>query len=67
MGDEARSIGWSLDASAIDPIQIRRYVGELKAFGAVDDLISIVTGGVSGNATTTDAHIERELEYGKSP
>ena len=39
----------------------------LKAFGAVDDLISIVTGGVSGNATTTDAHIERELEYGKSP
>ena len=47
MGDVARLIGGSLVAPPIDPVNTQRYFGDPKAFGAVDELVVIVTGGVS--------------------
>ena len=52
MGDLARAIGGSLVAPPIDPLHIRRYFGDLKGFGALDELVTIVTSGVPVNAAT---------------
>ena len=46
MGDVARAVGGCLVAPPIDPIHIQRYFGDLKGFGAVDELVSIVAGDV---------------------
>ena len=43
---------------------IQRYFGELKVFGAVDELVSMVTGGVPVNTAATDVDLERALQYG---
>ena len=61
MGDVARAIGGSLVAPSIDPIHIRRYFGDLQAFGAVDALVTIDTGGVPVNAAATGVDLERAL------
>ena len=50
---------------AHDPTHIRRYSRDLKGFGAVDELVSIVTGGVPVNAAATGADLERALRYAK--
>ena len=67
VGDVARAIGGSLVAPPIDPVHIRRYVGDLKGFGAVDELVRIVTGGVPVHAAATVADLERTLQYGNHP
>ena len=59
VGDVARAIGGSLVAPPIDPVHIRRYFGDVKGFGAVDDLARIVTGGVPVHAAATGADLER--------
>ena len=64
VGDVARAIGGFLVAPPIDPIHIRRYVGGFKGFGAVEELVTIVTGGVPVNAVATGADLERALQYG---
>ena len=64
VGDVARSVGGSLVAPAIDPIHVQRDFGDLKGFGAVDELVLIVAGGVPLNAVTTGADLERALQYG---
>ena len=40
MGDVARALGRSLVAPPIDPIHIRRYVGDYKGFGTVEELVT---------------------------
>ena len=57
VGDVARAIGGSLVAPPIDPVHIQR-------FGAVDELVRIVTGGVPVHAAATGADLERALLYG---
>ena len=64
MGNVARVIGGSLVAPPVDPIHIQRYFGELKVFGAVDELVTMVTGGVPVNTAATDVDLERALQYG---
>ena len=46
VGDVARVLGGSLVAPPVEAAQIQRYFGDLKGFGAIDELITVVTGGV---------------------
>ena len=64
VGDVARAIGWSLVSPPIDPVHIQRYFGDLKGFGAVDELITIVTGGGTVNAAATGVDFSNALQYG---
>ena len=64
VGDVARAVGGSLVAPPIYPTHVQRYFGDLKGFGAVDEVVSIVTRGVPVNAVTTGADRERALQYG---
>ena len=36
----------------------------MKGFGAVDELVSIVTGGIPVNAVMSGVDLERALQYG---
>ena len=60
----ARALEGSLVAAPTDPTHIQRYFGDLKGCRAVDELVSIVTGGVSVNAVTAGADLERASQYG---
>ena len=53
VGGVVRAIEGSLVAPPIDPF------GDLKGFGAVDELFRIVTGGVPVHAAATGADLER--------
>ena len=64
MGDVARLIGRSLVAPPIDPVHTQRYVVDIKGFGAVDELVKTVTGGVPVNAVASEADVEHALRYG---
>ena len=64
VGDVARAKGGSLVAPPIDPRHLRRYFGDLKGFGAVDELVTIFTVGVPVNAAATGVNLERALHYG---
>ncbi|CAN0592107.1 unnamed protein product, partial [Laminaria digitata] len=57
VADVARSSGGALVAPPIDPAQIQRYFGDLNIFGAIDELITIVTNGVPGHAAATKAEL----------
>ena len=57
-------MGGSLVAPPIDPTNIQRYFGDVKYFGAVDELVSIGTGGVPVNAVMSGVDLERALQYG---
>ena len=46
VGDVARSLGGILVTPPVDPDYIRRYFGELKGFPKIDELVTIVSGGV---------------------
>lgn len=46
VGDVARCLGGFLVTPPVDPVEIRRYFGELKGFQKLDELITIVSGGV---------------------
>ena len=46
VGDVARALGGSLVAPPVEAAQIQRYFGDLKGFGAIDELITIVARGV---------------------
>ena len=63
LGDVARVIGGFLVVPPIDPVHIQRYFGDLKGFGAVDELVMIVTGGVPVNAVAFGADLECALQY----
>ena len=54
-------------APSIDAVHIRRYLGDLKGFGAVNELVRVVTGGVPVHAAATGADLERALQYGNHP
>ena len=67
VGHEAQLIGGSLVVPPIDKrthSTLQRYFGDIKGFGAVDELVMIVTGGVSVNAVAFGADLERALQYG---
>ena len=64
MGDVVRALGGSLAASPVDATHSQRYFGELKRFGAIDDLITIVTKGVSVKAAPSGAGLPHALHYG---
>ena len=66
MGDAARALGRSLVSPPIDPIHIRRYVGDYKDFGTVEELVTLDTGRVPVNAAATGVDLERALQYGLS-
>ena len=67
VGDVARAIGGSPVAPPIDPVPIRRYFGDLKGFGEVDELVSEVTGGVPVHTAATGEDLERAMQYGNHP
>ena len=69
VGDVSRARGGSLVAPPIDPVHIRRYFGDLKGFGAMEELVRIVTGGVPVHAAATSAEsdLEGALQYGNHP
>ena len=64
VGDVARSLGGILVTLPVDPDYIRRYVGELKGFPKLDELITIVSGGVPVIAPPSQADLESALRYG---
>ena len=48
----------------VDPDYIRLYLGELKGFPKIDELIIIVSGGVPVIAPPSQADLERAMRYG---
>ena len=64
VGDVARSLSGVLVTLPIDPDYIRRYFGESKRFPKIDELITIVSGGVPVIAPPSQADVESALRYG---
>ena len=64
VGDVARPLGVILVTLPVDPDYIRRYFGELKGFPKIDELITIVSGGVSMIAPPSQADLKSALRYG---
>ena len=64
VGDVARSLGGILVTPPVDPDYIRRYFGELKGFPKIDEMITIVSGGVPVIAPPSQADLESALRYG---
>ena len=64
VGEVARSLGGILVTHPVDPDYIRRYFGELKEFLNIDELITIVSGGVPVIAPPSQADLESSLRYG---
>ena len=64
VGDVARSLGGIMVTPPVDPDYIRRYFGELKGFPKIDELITIVSGGVPVIAPPSQADLESALRYG---
>ena len=64
IGNVARSLGGILVTPPVDPDYIRRYVGELKGFPKIDELITIVSEGVPVIAPPSQADLESSLRYG---
>ena len=64
VGDVARALGGALVAPPIDATNIRRYLGDLKGFGAINDLITIVTRGVPVTLAPAGADLRCALGYG---
>ena len=62
VGDVARSLGGILVTPPVDPDYIRRYFGELKRFPKIDELITIVSGGVPVIAPPSQADLESALQ-----
>ena len=63
VGDMARSLGGILVTPPVDPDYIRRYFGELKGFPKIDELITIVSGGVPVIAPPSQADYKSSLRY----
>ena len=64
VGDVARSLGGILVTPPVDPDYIRRHFGEFKRFPKIDELITIVPGGVPVIAFPSQADLESALRYG---
>ena len=64
VGDVAKSLGGILVTPPVDPDYIRRYLGESKGFLKIDELITIVTGGVPVITPPSQADLESALRYG---
>ena len=62
--DVARALGGSLVALPVEAAQRQRYFGDLKGFGAIDELITIVTRGVQVKAAPPGVGLDRALQYG---
>ena len=63
VGDVARPLGGILVTPPVDPDYIRRYVGKIKGFPKIDELITIVSGGVPVIAPPSQADLESALRY----
>ena len=64
VGDVARLLGVVLVTPPVDPDYIRRYFGELRGFPKIDELITIVSGGVSMIAPPSQADLKSALQHG---
>ena len=63
VGNVARALRGALVGPPIDATNIRRYFGDLEGFGAIKDLITIVTRGVPVKVAPARADLERALRY----
>ena len=63
VGDVVRSLGGILVTPSVDPDYTRRYFGELKGFPKIDELITIVSGGVPVIARPSQADLKSALRY----
>ena len=48
----------------VDAAHIQRYFGDVKGFGAIDELVTIVTKGVPVKAAPRGSRLDRALKYG---
>ena len=64
VGDVARALGGSLVPPPVDAAHIQRYFGDVKGFGAIDELVTIVTNGVPVKAAPRGSGVDRVLQYG---
>ena len=64
VGDVSRALGGALAAPSIDATNIRLYLVDLQGFGAINDLITIVTRGVPVTLAPAGADLRRALRYG---
>ena len=64
VGDVARALGGSLVAPPVEAAQIQRYFGDLKGFGAIDELITIVARGVPVKAAPHGVGLDCTLQHG---
>ena len=64
MDDVARALGGSLIAPPVDVLHTQRYFGDIKGFGAINDLITLVTKEVPVKAAPVGGGLDRALRYG---
>ena len=64
VGDVARALGGSLVAPPVDALNTQRYFGDLKGFGAINDLTTLVTKEVPVKAAPVGGRLDRALRYG---
>ena len=64
VGDVARAVGGSLVAPPIKPYTYGDTSEKFKGFGAVDELVTIITGGVPVNGVATGVDLKRVLKHG---
>ena len=64
MGEAARALEGSLVAPPVEAAQIQRYFGDLKGFGSIDELITVVTRGIPVKAASPGVGLDRVLQYG---
>lgn len=56
-------MGGALEAPPADATEIQRYFGNLKGFGAIDELITMVTREVPVKAAPPGAPLDRVFQY----
>ena len=64
VGDVARALEGSLVAPPVDALIIKRYFGDLKGFGAINDLITLVTKAMPVKAAPVGGGLDRAFRYG---
>ena len=64
VGEVARSLGGVLVKPPVDPSEIRQHFGTLKGFPQINELLTIIAGGVPVIARTSTADLDTALRYG---
>ena len=64
VGNVAVGVGGTLLSPPLSVDQVKRYIGDVKGFPEIDELIDIIQNGVPVNSRVTNLDPTRVLQYG---